>query len=818
MDVQPSRRKLGLALAGGGFRASLFHLGVLRRLAELDLLRRVEVLSTVSGGSIIGALYVMLLKDRLEKQATLEREDYIKLIDELDDLLTTGIGKDLRTRLLLNPLGVLRIMLTGDSLGNRMARLYERHLFRTVVARLERRQVVPWHWRMLRPGALPLRDLRMQPKGADLRSGIEAHNRGNATSASAVTTIVLNATSLNSGGRFFFSSVEVGDWYLGYVRFDEIPALLARKRLVQELPIAKLRTAVGNSDLGELQLGNSEHALLTGSLALWLREEQPRPPATHWEALFTLPHFPGDLPDTELGLLRGAKLPAWYLLEGSQCEPKVTGGLAIEEHRVRFLAALKAIDSSVYKDLVQVPLDDERWTLMLRFVIELYLLRSAERISPNVEKDWSRLTVADAVGASACFPPVFPPFTVMGIYDDQHVARLGLTDGGVYDNIGIRALLDEGCNCIIASDTGGVFKEARYAPPGHLQMVPRIPNILMRAVGELQRLDVKERRRFAQDVSDIEHDLPKLPETEAARRALDAAAAVRGLGDLAYFHMASAPPSPEGALQLKVDGRNLAELRTDLDGFGEIEIAGLVNHGYDTADRFVREYMTGWHDCPPRAPRPEIDEQQKHVADVIRAGQGRFMRGLKTRAPLTWAVTLTALAAVVISAVRGTSPAGLVGSVARVWSWGANLVVAMVDALLPRALEAPVHAVPRLVPDLVWPWLRDRWSDPRTVLGILVLIVAIKGIRWAARAVAPRFREHGFRLTWPQTTWKWLVSLRGNLLWFAWALPLVIAAVVSVFALLSYTLFYLPWQRSARIRSSDLVRSKPAVEEVLQPR
>lgn len=31
--------KLGLALSGGGFRASLFHIGVLARLAERDLLR-----------------------------------------------------------------------------------------------------------------------------------------------------------------------------------------------------------------------------------------------------------------------------------------------------------------------------------------------------------------------------------------------------------------------------------------------------------------------------------------------------------------------------------------------------------------------------------------------------------------------------------------------------------------------------------------------------------------------------------------------------------------------------------------------------------
>lgn len=64
------RSKLGLALAGGGFRASLFHLGVLHRMAELDPLRSSEVLSTVSGGSIIGALYILLLKKRLDNAVT----------------------------------------------------------------------------------------------------------------------------------------------------------------------------------------------------------------------------------------------------------------------------------------------------------------------------------------------------------------------------------------------------------------------------------------------------------------------------------------------------------------------------------------------------------------------------------------------------------------------------------------------------------------------------------------------------------------------------------------------------------------------------
>ena len=57
--------KVGLALSGGGFRASFYHLGVLARLAELDVLRHVDVLSCVSGGSIVGACYWLMLRNRL---------------------------------------------------------------------------------------------------------------------------------------------------------------------------------------------------------------------------------------------------------------------------------------------------------------------------------------------------------------------------------------------------------------------------------------------------------------------------------------------------------------------------------------------------------------------------------------------------------------------------------------------------------------------------------------------------------------------------------------------------------------------------------
>lgn len=51
-------RRVGLALSGGGYRAAAFHLGVLDALHTLGLLDAVRVLSTVSGGSIVGAAWV----------------------------------------------------------------------------------------------------------------------------------------------------------------------------------------------------------------------------------------------------------------------------------------------------------------------------------------------------------------------------------------------------------------------------------------------------------------------------------------------------------------------------------------------------------------------------------------------------------------------------------------------------------------------------------------------------------------------------------------------------------------------------------------
>lgn len=52
-------KRLGLALSGGGYRAAAFHLGTLRKLHEMNLLEKVDVISTISGGSIAGVYYAL---------------------------------------------------------------------------------------------------------------------------------------------------------------------------------------------------------------------------------------------------------------------------------------------------------------------------------------------------------------------------------------------------------------------------------------------------------------------------------------------------------------------------------------------------------------------------------------------------------------------------------------------------------------------------------------------------------------------------------------------------------------------------------------
>ena len=74
------RGGIGLSLSGGGFRASLFHLGALRRLNELGVLQQIDTISSVSGGSIINAFLACNL--RFPLTSPVPDQDWVNLISK----------------------------------------------------------------------------------------------------------------------------------------------------------------------------------------------------------------------------------------------------------------------------------------------------------------------------------------------------------------------------------------------------------------------------------------------------------------------------------------------------------------------------------------------------------------------------------------------------------------------------------------------------------------------------------------------------------------------------------------------------------------
>jgi NTE family protein len=95
--------KIGLALSGGGFRATVFHLGVLARLAEAGRLADVTFLSTVSGGSLCIALIHALNDYRWPTS-----DDFLKeILPTARELLTTrDFQRSMIARVLRNPLRI----------------------------------------------------------------------------------------------------------------------------------------------------------------------------------------------------------------------------------------------------------------------------------------------------------------------------------------------------------------------------------------------------------------------------------------------------------------------------------------------------------------------------------------------------------------------------------------------------------------------------------------------------------------------------------------------------------------------------------------
>lgn len=165
----PRPPRLALVLSGGGIRAMMFHLGVLRYLAERNSLEHVHRLSTVSGGSLLVGLIL--------QESNYEWPNSEKFM--LD------VYPTLRRKLCARSLqwGAVRQLLT------------------------------PWNWRYLLSRA-NLLGLALEKEWGVVR-------RLSALPASPELSI--NATTAENGKRFRFKRDSIGDYSIGYASPGNFP-------------------------------------------------------------------------------------------------------------------------------------------------------------------------------------------------------------------------------------------------------------------------------------------------------------------------------------------------------------------------------------------------------------------------------------------------------------------------------------------------------------------------------------------------------------------------------------------------------------------
>jgi NTE family protein len=157
----------GLCLSGGGYRAMVFHLGVLWRLYEAGLLREVKRISSVSGGSITSGVLALKWK-RLSFDPARLRADFVPEV-------VTPVRRLARETIDAEAI-ILGVVLPGR-VSDRVAAAYDEHLFK---------------------GAT-LQDLPDEPR------------------------FVINATNVQSGAIWRFMKPYMRDYRVGEARKPTIP-------------------------------------------------------------------------------------------------------------------------------------------------------------------------------------------------------------------------------------------------------------------------------------------------------------------------------------------------------------------------------------------------------------------------------------------------------------------------------------------------------------------------------------------------------------------------------------------------------------------
>jgi predicted acylesterase/phospholipase RssA len=183
--------RVGLALSGGGFRASLFHIGVLACLAELDLLRHVEVLSCVSGGSILGAAYYLSLRDLLQakRDDEITAEDYVAIVRGLEKDFLQAIQKNnFRMRMIEHPAANLAMLKNRASRTEALGLALGREIYGSAETYMD--------------------EVKIQPK--DGEPGFEPTDH-NWRRKNKVPLLVLNATNQADGHAWQFTPYQMGE-------------------------------------------------------------------------------------------------------------------------------------------------------------------------------------------------------------------------------------------------------------------------------------------------------------------------------------------------------------------------------------------------------------------------------------------------------------------------------------------------------------------------------------------------------------------------------------------------------------------------------
>jgi len=186
------------------------------------------------------------------------------------------------------------------------------------------------------------------------------------------------------------------------------------------------------------------------------------------------------------------------------------------------------------------------------------------------------IKIAYAAAASACFPPVFAPLdplikgnelkggSAIGAEADECRERIRLSDGGVYDNMGLEPVW-KNAETLLASDAGGPFEFSR--DHGTVPDIKRYPDIMGN-----QALSLRKRWLIASFAGGP---------GPGGKPGLTGTYWDTGLYR-AYY------PNGDSLGYSRDIAKLISHIRTDLDDFSEGEARILENHGYLIADIGVK--------------------------------------------------------------------------------------------------------------------------------------------------------------------------------------------------------------------------------------